>query len=732
MTFIHRSFPISLQHDSMMCGVACLQMICRHYGKNYTQDELSDICHTGLAGVSLLGLADAAETLGFRIFSSKFTVDNLGKILLPCILHWNQSHFVVLYKVEKGKYYIADPGKGRITYQFVDFVRHWAGGDADSKGIAMLMEPTEVFHHGIPAKKVEGKRSFRFILNYLRQYSSWLLQVVLGLFVGSLLQLAFPFLTQSIVDIGIRDKDIGFVWLVLIGQVFITFSRTAVDFIRRWLLLHISMRINISLVSDFFIKLMQLPMSFFDAKRLGDLLQRIGDHSRINSFLTGQVLGIIFSSVNFVVFGAVLLVYSKQIFFVFLFFCVLYAGWMLLFLHQRKIIDYEIFEEQAANSNKTYQLITAMQEIKLQGCELRRRWDWEDIQADLFVTQMKSLKFQQAQEAGAIFFNELKNIIITVLSATAVIKGELTIGMMLSVQYIIGQLNGPVERLMALIYSIQDVRISLERINEVHEKSNEDTAERTRVSFADCKLDIRLEHVGFRYDPHALHKTLDDICIHIPEGKVTAIVGASGSGKTTLVKLMLGYYPLESGRIMISGANIEEYNMRWWREQCGVVMQDGVIFSESIARNIAVDNNDVDAKRLEWASQIANVEEIVTNLPLGYDTIIGKDGLGLSQGQKQRILIARAVYKTPSYVFLDEATNSLDAHNERLITEKLNHFFSGKTVVIVAHRLSTVMNADQIVVMERGKVVECGTHQTLTALHGIYYKLVKNQLELGL
>ena len=594
------------------------------------------------------------------------------------------------------------------------------------------MEPTEVFHHGIPAKKVEGKRSFRFILNYLRQYSSWLLQVVLGLFVGSLLQLAFPFLTQSIVDIGIRDKDIGFVWLVLIGQVFITFSRTAVDFIRRWLLLHISMRINISLVSDFFIKLMQLPMSFFDAKRLGDLLQRIGDHSRINSFLTGQVLGIIFSSVNFVVFGAVLLVYSKQIFFVFLFFCVLYAGWMLLFLHQRKIIDYEIFEEQAANSNKTYQLITAMQEIKLQGCELRRRWDWEDIQADLFVTQMKSLKFQQAQEAGAIFFNELKNIIITVLSATAVIKGELTIGMMLSVQYIIGQLNGPVERLMALIYSIQDVRISLERINEVHEKSNEDTAERTRVSFADCKLDIRLEHVGFRYDPHALHKTLDDICIHIPEGKVTAIVGASGSGKTTLVKLMLGYYPLESGRIMISGANIEEYNMRWWREQCGVVMQDGVIFSESIARNIAVDNNDVDAKRLEWASQIANVEEIVTNLPLGYDTIIGKDGLGLSQGQKQRILIARAVYKTPSYVFLDEATNSLDAHNERLITEKLNHFFSGKTVVIVAHRLSTVMNADQIVVMERGKVVECGTHQTLTALHGVYYKLVKNQLELGL
>ena len=716
----------------MMCGVACLQMVCRHYGKKYSQDELSGICHVGKTGVSLLAMADAAEALGFYTQSAKLSVGDLDKISLPCILHWNQNHFVILYKVKKEEFHVADPGKGRITYKRADFLQHWTGENADGKGIAMLMEPTEKFYQAEPRQPEAGKKTLRFVLGYLKEHRPWLLQITLGLFVGSLLQLALPFLTQNIVDIGIKDKNISFVWLVLIGQMVITFSRTAIDFVRRWLLLHISMRINISLISDFLIKLLQLPMPFFDTKQLGDLLQRIGDHSRINSFLTGQVLGIIFSFINFVVFGAVLLVYGKVFFFVLLFFCALYAGWMILFLRRRKIIDYELFEEQAVNSNKTYQFITTMQEIKLQGCELRRRWEWEDIQADLFITQMKSLKLQQAQEAGGIFINELKNIVLTVLSAAAVINGELTLGMMLSVQFIIGQLNGPVEQLMALIYSLQDVKISLERINEVHEKPNEDTAANTKKSFAANKLDISLEHVGFRYDPHASHKTLDDICIHIPEGKVTAIVGASGSGKTTLIKLLLGYYPAESGRILIAGTDIDEYNMKWWRKQCGAVMQDGVIFSESIAKNIAISEPKIDSGRLEMASRMANVEEIAAILPLGYDTVIGKDGLGLSQGQKQRILIARAIYKNPAYVFLDEATNSLDANNERIITEKLKDFYCGRTVVIVAHRLSTVMNADQIVVMEKGRVVETGTHQTLTTLRGAYYELVKNQLELGL
>lgn len=716
----------------MMCGVTCLQMICRYYGKNYSQDELSGICHVGRSGVSLLGIADAAETLGFCTRSVKLSINDLENISLPCILHWNQNHFVVLYKVKKRIFHVADPGKGRITYRRDDFLKHWVGGNTDSKGIVMLMEPTEKFYQTEPQRTRGEKKTLRFILGYLKEHRSWLLQITLGLLIGSLLQLALPFLTQNIVDIGIKEKNISFIWLVLIGQMVITLSRTAIDFIRRWLLLHISMRINISLISDFLIKLLQLPMAFFDTKQLGDLLQRIGDHSRINSFLTGQVLGIFFSFINFIVFGAVLLIYGKLFFFVLMLFCILYAGWMILFLHQRKIIDYELFEEQAVNNNKTYQFITTMQEIKLQGCELRRRWEWENIQADLFITQMKSLKLQQAQEAGGIFINELKNIVLTVLSATAVINGELTLGMMLSVQYIIGQLNGPVEQLIALIYSIQDVKISLERINEIHGKPNEDTAAKMKKSFATDKLDINLEHVDFRYDPHALHKTLDDICIHIPEGKVTAIVGASGSGKTTLIKLLLGYYPAESGQILIAGSNINEYNMKWWRKQCGAVMQDGVIFSESIAQNIAINDQKTDSCRLKMASRMANVEEIATILPLGYDTVIGKDGLGLSQGQKQRILIARAIYKNPAYVFLDEATNSLDAKNERIITEKLKEFYCGRTVVIVAHRLSTVMNADQIVVMEKGRVVETGTHQTLTALRGVYYELVKNQLELGL
>lgn len=728
-----KRFPFYKQYDAMQCGIACLRMLCKYYGKDINQGYLSTICHATTEGVSLLGIKEALGKLGFSVISGRLTLEQLSAATLPCILHWNQNHFVVLYKIKKKrKFYIADPGKGLIAYHIEEFKNHWiaTSSNCEDKGIAMLLEPTPSFYEAGETYGQKEERSFRFLFGYIKQYRKFFAQILLGLFLGSILQLALPFLTQNIVDVGIKNKDIGFIWLILIGQLVITLSHTSVDFIRRWLLLHISMRINISLVSDFFIKLLQLPMSFFDTKLMGDLMQRISDHSRVNSFLTQQTLSVAFSLISFTVLSCVLLVYNWLIFLIFLLGSILYGGWITLFLRHRKVIDYELFEQQAVNNNKTYQFLTSMQEIKLQDCEQRRRWEWEDVQADLFKVQMKSLKLQQTQEAGSIFINEVKNIIITILSATAVINGNLTLGMMLAVQYIIGQLNSPIEQLMNFIYSIQDVKISLERINEIHKKDNEEDSGRTKMEMGNNK-DIVLSHIDFKYDPHALSNTIEDVCIHIPEGKITAIVGASGSGKTTLIKLMLGYYLVRNGEITIAGHNINNYYLKWWRRQCGVVMQDGVIFSESIARNIAVDDGEIDMERMKRAAEIANVKEFVNSLPLKYNTKIGRDGMGLSQGQKQRILIARAVYRNPDYIFLDEATNSLDASNERAIVENLSKFYQGKTVVIVAHRLSTVKNADQIVVLDKGKVVENGNHNTLTAKRGAYYHLVKNQLELG-
>ena len=548
---------------------------------------------------------------------------------------------------------------------------------------------------------------------------------------GCVLQLIFPFLTQAIVDIGITHQNLGIIYLILLGQLILTISRTSVDFIRRWILLHISMRINISLVSDFFIKLLKLPMSFFDTKLMGDLMQRMNDHNRVEKFLTTQMLNVTFSLLSFIVFGCVLLGYNIFIFLIFLTGSILYGIWIAIFLKKRKLLDYELFEKQAMNNNKTYQFITSMQEIKLQNCEQRRRWEWEDVQADLFQVNMKSLKLQQTQEAGSIFINEVKNIIITVLAATAVIHGQMTLGMMLAVQYIIGQLNAPVEQLMNFLYSLQDVKISLERINEIHEMENEENNKEALNAFHDQDKSLSFKNADFKYDPHNPNKTLDGINITIPEGKVTAIVGTSGSGKTTMIKLLLGYYPLLAGEITIGSTDLQKYNLKWWRKHCGVVMQDGVIFSESIARNIAVDDGEIDKERLLQAARIACIDNYIHSLPLKYNTLIGQDGIGLSQGQKQRILIARAVYKNPDYIFLDEATNALDANNERAIVENLMEFYKGKTVVIVAHRLSTVKNADQLIVIERGKIIETGTHTELIDRQGAYYHLVKNQLELG-
>ena len=731
-----KHFPIIHQHDTMQCGIACLQMVCKYFGREYTSDSLSNLCFATTEGVSMLGINETANNLGLRTICVKTTTSIFDKSPLPSILHWDQNHFVVLYKVKKGKkFYVADPGKGLVTYGLEEFKQHWisTSSNGEDKGIAMFLETTPVFF----TYKMEGKenlkerRSFRFLFGYVKKYRKYFGQIILGLIVGSLLQLVLPFLTQSIVDVGIKNQDIGFVWLILLGQLMLTVSRTTIDFIRRWLLLHISLRINISLVSDFFIKLLKLPMSFFDTKLMGDLMQRMNDHTRVNNFLTQQTLNITFAVLTFVVFSVVLFFYNKLVFAIFLLGSILYGAWMTLFLKRRKVLDYELFEQQAINNNKTYEFITSMQEIKLQDCEQRRRWEWEDTQADLFGVQMKSLKLQQTQEAGSIFINEVKNIIITVVAATAVIHGQMTLGMMLAVQYIIGQLNSPVEQLMNFFYSLQDVKISLERINEIHQMDDENGKEGLLTSIEDKNEGIDIKNIMFKYDPHALHKTIDDVSIHIPQGKVTAIVGASGSGKTTLIRLMLGYYPVLEGKINIGNTDINKLNKKWWRRQCGVVMQDGVIFSESIARNIAVDDGDIDKERLLKAAEIACIKDYVMALPLKFNTKIGRDGVGLSQGQKQRILIARAVYKNPDYIFLDEATNSLDANNERSIVENLDKFYKGKTVVIVAHRLSTVKNADQIVVIDQGKVVEVGNHESLTAKRGAYYNLVKNQLELG-
>lgn len=726
------AFPITFQHDSMQCGIACLQMICKHFGKKFSLDFLSKLCFATNEGVSLLGINDAANKLGLKTLCVKASMNELDQISLPAILHWNQKHFVVLYKIKKGrKYYIADPGKGLTTHTNKEMQEHWLS--TNSKGVAMMLEPTPHFYDTKNASGVGEKEihSFRFLYGYVRRYYKYFGMIAVGLALGSIIQLVLPFLTQAIVDKGIKHQDLNIILLILFGQLMLTISRTFIDFLRRWILLRISMKINISLISDFFIKLLKLPMSFFDTKLLGDLMQRMNDHGRVNNFLTQNVLNIVFSLLTLIVFSVVLVIYDKFVFLVFLIGSMLYGGWIALFLKRRKVIDYELFEQQAINNNRTYEFITSMQEIKLQDCEQRKRQEWEHIQKDLFKIQQKSLRLQQQEEAGGIFINELKNIAITVMSAAAVIEGNMTLGMMLAVQYIIGQLCSPVEQLMDFFYSLQDVKISLERINEIHSMEDENGKAGLLTSIKQKSKGINIQNVIFKYNPHVLTKTIDHVDIQIPQGKVTAIVGASGSGKTTLIKLILGYYSVIEGRICIGSTNINDVNKQWWRRQCGVVMQDGVIFSESIARNIAVDDAEIDQVRLLEAAKISCIFDYIMGLPLKFDTKIGRDGIGLSQGQKQRILIARAVYKNPEYIFLDEATNSLDANNERKIVENLDRFYKGKTVVIVAHRLSTVKNADQIVVIDHGKVVETGTHDTLTLKRGAYFQLVKNQLELG-
>lgn len=720
------------QYDSRDCGATCLRMIARYYGKKLSQQYFRDNLSMTSAGTSLLSISKYADSIGLHNVTIPASFEEFcTDVSFPCIVHWKKSHFVVVYKINKGKIFVADPAFGKIAYTKEEFVHNWIclKDEGVDKGIVMMLEPTEAFNdiHDNSGRK---NNIYSFLLSYFTKYRKTIGHLLLGLLIGCIIQFTLPFLTQSIVDIGIQKPDINFLYLVLIGQFVLLVSRTSIEFVRRWILLNISARVNLSLVSDFFVKLMNLPMSFFDTKQMGDLMQRIEDHDRIQRFLTSQTLNVIFVSFNIIVFSIVLLIYSFKIFAIFIIGSLIYSIWVLSFLRRRKVVDYKLFEHRVINKNKILQLLSGMQEIKLQGCKKRKRWEWEDAQVDLFKVNLSSLSLQQTQEAGSIFINESRNIIIILITSLSVINGELTLGMMLAIQYIIGLLNTPIIQVMDFIHDLQDVRISIERVNEIHQKK-EENADRTQKNIINQDGSIHIENVSFQYGESASSIALKNISLEIPRGKITAIVGTSGSGKTTLIKLLLGFFKPTKGEIFIGKENLVNIDLDWWRGQCGTVMQDNYIFSDTIARNIAIADGDIDAEKLLIASNTSNIGEFIQRLPLKFDTIIGQDGQNLSQGQKQRILISRVVYKDSPYIYLDEATNSLDANNEKEIEKNLSSFYIGKTVVIVAHRLSTVKNADQIVVLEKGEIIEIGNHEELISKKGAYFHLVKNQLELG-
>lgn len=732
-----KPFPLYRQLDSMDCGPTCLRMIAKYYGKSYSLQTLRNRSSLIRTGSSLLGISEAAESIGFRTTGVKITLEQLLKQApLPCILHWRQRHFVVCYAVKKKRsgyrIHIADPSAGLLTFTEEELESSWistANQDTE-KGIALLLKPGPDFDttEDEPLVKTGGLLS---LLRYFRPYRKHVIQVFIGMLAVSLLQLIFPFLTQALVDIGIGEGNIGFIKLVLIAQVVLFISRLSVEFIRGWILLHMNTRVNIALISDFLTKIMKLPLRFFDTKSVGDLLQRIGDHKRIETFLTGNSVNLMFSFVNFFVFALVLAYYQWSLLLLFVAGNALYVVYVLIFMKYRRQLDHKRFAQLSEEQSNLIQLITGMPDIKLANCEKQKRWQWEQIQIKLFSIGMKGLTVGQIQQTGSIFFSQLTNILITFLAAKSVVNGDITIGMMMSVTYIIGQLSAPIDQFLGFAQSYQDASISMERLNEVHGRKDEEHQSDHQLIELPNQKEITINQVSFSYSGADRDYVLHDVQLTIPEGKVTAIVGASGSGKTTLVKLIMGFYKPNKGSIQIGKSSLDTINPHIWRDKTGSVLQDGFLFSDTIAANIALGDDEIDSKRLHYAVHVANLQEVIDSLPLGYLTKIGMEGHGLSQGQKQRILIARAVYKNPEYVFFDEATNALDASNERLIMERLSAFFQKKTIVIVAHRLSTVKDADNIIVLEKGRVAESGSHSELTARKGLYYELVRNQLELG-
>lgn len=732
------TFPHYTQYDAMDCGPACLRMIAKYYGKEYSLSFLRDKSFISREGVSLLGISDAAESIGFKTLGVRISLEQLIKDMpLPCILHWNQNHFVVCYKIEKKRksyrFYIADPSSGKTYYDSNEMIKHWAQINIDgvSKGNALALEPTPLFYSDTFTNGAPKERGLSFFANYLLPYKKAIVQLLLGMVATSILQLAFPFLTQSLVDVGIRNSSLTFVVLILVSQLVISTTQVAVEFIKSWLLLHITARINIALISDFLIKLMKMPLRFFDTKMIGDIMQRIGDHGRIESFLMGSSINTLFSIFNFFLFGIVLAIYNPLILTIYLTGNLLYMGWISIFLKYRRRLDIKRFAQASSEQSAIIQMIQGMQEIKLNNCERQKRWQWERIQVKLFKISVNGQILSQIQQIGSIFFNQTTNIIISFIAAKSVVDGNMTLGMMVSLTYIVGALNGPIQSFIGFIRQYQDAKISLERLNEVHNKPDEEDYDGVKVSNFGVQKSIDISDVSFSYDGSERNLVLEDINIKIPESKITAIVGASGSGKTTLLKLLLGFYTPVKGQILVGGTDIESLNPHFWRHHIGAVLQDGFIFSDTIANNIAIENDTIDKDRLIFACKVANIYDFIQTLPLRFNTKIGMEGIGLSQGQKQRLLIARVVYKNPEYILFDEATNALDANNEKEIMEHLNKFYIGKTVIIVAHRLSTVVNADNIIVLDNGRVAEFGTHSELIYKKGLYYKLIKNQLELG-
>ena len=732
------NIPFHHQMDLFDCGPASLKMIAEHYGKSYTMQTLREYCFITREGVSMQGISDAAEHIGFRTLGVRATFDQLADDFpLPCILHWNQNHFVVCYKIKRkrngdARIYIADPASQKLVYTKDDFLKCWISSNKNNtpQGLALLLEPGPDFN-SIKDEHTSTKRDLLFFLRYFLPYRKQIGLLLFLLLVGSGIQMVFPFLTQALVDRGISSKNISLITLILIAQLILFFSQMMVDFVRSWTLLKVNAKIDIALISDFLMKLMRLPLHYFDTKKTGDIMQRIGDHSRIKQFLMGTSMSIIFSAFNFIVFAGILGYYHIPILGLFLLGNIFYIIWILYFMRFRRTLDAKRFNLAAAEQSNIIQMVQGMQEIKLNNCERQRRWEWEHIQLRLFKSNVKSLQLGQTQQIGSLFFSQLTNILITFIAAKAVVDGKMTLGMMMSLTYIIGQVSAPIRDFITFAQTFQDAQISIERLNEIHQKQDEEQLMEGKLTALPTEKTITIDHVTFSYSGARRGYALEDVTLTIPEHKVTAIVGSSGSGKTTLIKLIQGFYEPLEGEIRVGGQPLNTINPHLWRSKTGSVMQDGFIFSDSIERNIAIADDKIDEGKLKHAISVANIGDYIATLPLRQYTKIGSDGNGLSQGQRQRILIARAVYKDPEYIFLDEATNSLDASNERVIMDNLHEFYSGKTVVVAAHRLSTVKSADQIVVLEKGRIVEKGTHQQLIAMNGVYHRLIKNQLDIN-